>query len=193
MRSSNGSDTEVRPRALVVYESMFGNTEAVAKAVALGLAHDFDVDLTECGSAPSPVPDDVALLVVGAPTHAFSLSRAGTRDSARQQASSTARPSEFGVREWLDGLDRKLQGTGATQLVAAAFDTKVAHPRLPGSAARAAAKKLHRLGLRAVVSPKTFLVEGTEGPLVEGEADAAFRWGRGLAGACLSSRSSASR
>lgn len=49
--------------------------------------------------------------------------------------------------------------------------------RLPGSAARAAAKRLHRLGMAVVVPPATFLVGGMTGPLLEGEVDRARRWG----------------
>ena len=66
-------------RALVVYESMFGNTEAVARAVADGLAEMHDVDLREVSQAPIAVIARVDLIVVGGPTHAFSLSRPATR------------------------------------------------------------------------------------------------------------------
>jgi hypothetical protein len=139
----------------VVYESMFGNTRTVAEVVALALSRDFEVDLVECGEAPSPLPDDVALLVVGAPTHAFSLSRANTRDSARQQAPAAVRPSDLGLRDWLGQLTHSGRRSDPAGVVAAAFDTKVAHPRLPGSAAVAATKKLHRLGFSTAIAPKT--------------------------------------
>ena len=59
---------EVSPmRALVVYESMYGNTRDVAKAVADGLATRMPVQLTEVGTAPTVLGDDIGLLVVGAP------------------------------------------------------------------------------------------------------------------------------
>jgi hypothetical protein len=172
---------------------MFGNTKAVADVVALGLSRDFEVDLTECGSAPCPLPGDVALLVVGAPTHALSLSRASTRESARQQAVATTRPSESGLRDWLGCLQHSGRRAVPERVVAAAFDTKVAHPRFPGSAASVAARKLRHLGIGVVVAPKTFYGEGTQGPLVDGESDAALEWGRALAGACLTSRDATSR
>jgi hypothetical protein len=175
----------------VVYESMFGNTKAVAEVVALALSRDFEVDLVGCDQAPSPLPDDVALLVVGAPTHAFSLSRANTRDSARQQAPETARMSESGLRDWLGSLSRTGHRAIPAGAVAAAFDTKVARPRLPGSAAAVATRKLRRLGLATVIAPKTFYVEGTQGPLIDGESDSALEWGRALAGACRMPRRSA--
>lgn len=44
-------------RALVVYESMFGNTKAVASAVARGLATRMTVDIHEVGAAPDEVDD----------------------------------------------------------------------------------------------------------------------------------------
>ena len=192
MPSVGGPRIEARPRALVVFESMFGNTRAVAEVVALALSRDFEVDLTECGNAPCPIPDDVALLVVGAPTHAFGLSRENTRDSARQQAPAGSHPSESGLRDWLGCLRRDGRSAGHPGLVAAAFDTKVAHPRLPGSAAAAATRKLRRLGVSVVVDPRTFYVEGMQGPLVAGESDASLEWGRAVGGSCLASRNATS-
>ena len=73
-------------RALVVYESMFGNTQAIADAVADGLAARVRVDAVEVGAAPTVVGDDVVLLVVGGPTHAFGMSRQATRQDAGRQA-----------------------------------------------------------------------------------------------------------
>ena len=131
------SDAAQEPRALVVFESMFGNTKAVAEAVALGLSSTFDVDLVECSRAPSPLPENVTMVVAGAPTHAFGLSRESTREDARRQRRVGDQPSESGLREWLDGLSHTA-GTGRHP-VTAAFDTKVSHPRLPGSAAHASA------------------------------------------------------
>jgi flavodoxin len=71
---------------LVVFESMFGNTRAIADAVAEGLARHLPVQQVEVGRAPTVIGGEVELLVVGGPTHAFGLSRSGTRLSAAQQA-----------------------------------------------------------------------------------------------------------
>ena len=73
-------------RARVVYESMFGNTQVIAQAVAEGLAMNMTVDLEEVGSAATEMSGDVGLLVVGGPTHAFGMSRERTRESAAEQA-----------------------------------------------------------------------------------------------------------
>jgi hypothetical protein len=173
---------ESRPRALVIYESMFGNTKSVAQAVALGLAATFEVELTEVDDAPSELPKGLALLVVGGPTHAFGLSREGTRDDARRQLpAGQAAPSSTGIREWLETLPHAPKDAPMEGPLTAAFDTKVSHPNLPGSAAHAAARRLRRLGYLEAVPPRTFHVEGTSGPLATGEHDAAFSWGSDLA------------
>src|SRR3712207_3815583 len=109
--------------ALVVYESMFGNTRDVARAVAEGVAPLMDVALLEVDDAPHRIGADVGLVVVGAPTHAFSLSRPGTRQDAGRQAGGPTVSSGIGVREWLDGLEPVPAG-----LRAATFDTRVSRP-----------------------------------------------------------------
>ena len=58
-------------KALVVYESMFGNSEQVARAIGAGLAENMEVDVTAVATAPATVPPDVSLVVIGGPTHAL--------------------------------------------------------------------------------------------------------------------------
>ena len=72
--------------ALVVFESMFRNTRQSADAVAEGLSEHLPVEQVEVSAAPTVIGDDVELLVIGGPTHAFGLTRPGTRQSAAQQA-----------------------------------------------------------------------------------------------------------
>ena len=67
-------------KTLLVYESLWGNTKTVAETIAHAL--DGDVTLVEAGDAPTTVPPDIDLLVVGGPTHAFSMSRPSTRQDA---------------------------------------------------------------------------------------------------------------
>lgn len=162
-------------RALVVYESMFGNSEQVARAVAAGLETRFDVvELAEVGSAPG-VDDEVALVVVGGPTHAFSMTRHSTREDARKQGS-TVDPDRPGIREWLATV------TPPAQVQVATFDTRVAKVRhLPGSAAKSAAKAARRRGLSLATGAQSFYVDDTRGPLLEGELERAQAWGAGLA------------
>jgi hypothetical protein len=162
---------------LVVFESMFGNTELIANAVAEGLARHLPVQQVEVGAAPAVVGGEVELLVVGGPTHAFGLSRPGTRQSAAQQAQAGLVSAGIGLREWLGALHK-----GAADGAVAAFDTRISRPRLPGSAASAADKRLRRLGFQSAAPPTSFYVEGTTGPLPDGEIERARRWGRGAGG-----------
>jgi hypothetical protein len=163
-------------RVLVVYESMFGNTKDIAMAVADGLADAGIVDLVEVGSAPVVLPDDVDVLVVGAPTHAFGLSRPATRKSAADQATGEVVSTGIGLREWLE----ELRPVGSTAVVSA-FDTRVKVALMPGSAARRALGRLRRLGFPMLLRSESFYVEGTPGPLKDGELDRAKRWGEKLA------------
>ena len=161
-------------RALVVYESMFGNTAAVAEAVADGLREVLDVDLRHVTEAPDPHAKLFDLLVVGGPTHAFSMSRSKTRVNAVGQGA-LADPS-VGLREWLHGL-----GIGRHSEYVAEFDTRVDKARhLPGSAARAAERVLRQHGFRASAGRASFFVDDVAGPLLPGELDRAHQWGRKL-------------
>jgi flavorubredoxin len=163
-------------RALVVVESMFGNTRAVADAVAAGLGESVPTAVVDVAAAPASITAE--LLVVGGPTHAFGMSRPSTRQAAVTQGAG-AEHSTTGIREWIGRLGRPGR-QGGTQ--AAAFDTRIRKPGVPGSAARSALRRLRRLGLPPLAGPQSFWVTGTGGPLVEGELERARDWGRTLAG-----------
>jgi len=159
-------------RALVVYESMFGNTEKVARQVAAGLSAYGQVEVFEVSEAPAHPDERLDLVVVGGPTHAFSLSRESTREDAHRQGA-TGGGVAVGLREWLAGLDR-----GVHHPRIAAFDTRVTKVRLiPGSAARKASKIADHLGYSLAEPPESFFVEDTDGPLSPGELDRARAWG----------------
>lgn len=161
--------------ALVVYESMYGNTRAIAEAIGTGIGADTRVvEVGELTGRAEAIEAD--LLVVGGPTHAFGMSRESTRADARKDAPGGSVISETGIREWLAELTLPAGTRVAT------FDTKVAKPNLPGSAAKAALKQLRRLGGRPVADPRSFRVAGKTG-LLDGETEAARAWGTELADA----------
>lgn len=170
-------------KALVVYESMYGNTRDVAEAVARGLAavggEAAEVEVREVGHADAVPPAGLDLLVVGGPTHAFSMTRASTRaDAAGKPHDGEIVSGGIGIREWIDALPAPDRAVAA-----ATFDTRVRHPRLPGSAAKAAAKALVHHGYRRAADPMTFDVDGTTGPLLPGELERAEAWGASLVAA----------
>ncbi|WP_147796780.1 flavodoxin [Cellulomonas sp. Y8] len=167
-------------RAHVVYESLFGNSHAVAEAVAAGLraaAPGADVSVVNVLAAPDALRTD--LVVVGGPTHAFSLSRPETRrsrpdhlDDPEARLRADAEPGADtgrGVREWLEALEAP-EGTPA-----AAYDTRVDRP-VPKRASAGMAKRLRRAGCRVVLPPAGFHVVGMHGPLVDGELARATAW-----------------
>jgi Flavodoxin len=158
-------------RALVIFESMFGNTRTIAEAVAEGLSSRFGTDVTEVSLAPTQIAGDTSLVIVGGPTHAFGLSRPRTRQDAATQAEGPLVSPAGGLREWLEAVGRPRSGVGA-----AAFDTRIDKPRVPGSAARRAEKRLRRLGFQVAAPAASFYVTGTKGPLAPGEVERAFRW-----------------
>ena len=156
-------------RALVVYESLWGNTEKVARTIGARLAPGADVEVLDSDAAPVSV-EGYGLLVVGGPTHAFSMSRAATRADAVTSHAAPHEPAR-GIREWLSQLERSSDG-----IPAAAFDTRVDKPRLPGSAAKAARHELRSLGFNTSLKQQTFRVHGYEGPLLDGETERAALW-----------------
>jgi len=171
-------------KALVVYESMFGNTREVAREVAEGLGEALEVQLVEVGEAPDAVDDDVALLVLGGPTHAHGLSRATSRGDSVQHLPKYGIDALIsqgrGIREWLEALSVR------EDMPVATFDTRIKGPKLIwGSAAKAADKRLKDKGLLPLVAGESFIVK-MKGEswdlLLPGERERARRWARDLAG-----------
>lgn len=158
--------------AIVVYETVYGNTRAIAEAIAEGLGGAPTMTPAEMVSDPSR-PD---LLVVGGPTHVHGMATGRTRRAALQSAPDpSAVTAEPVVREWLAELP---DSAGAR---AAAFDTRLDRPEwVTGAASHGIAKRLRRHGY-TVVDAASFQVSASEGPLVEGELERARRWGAELA------------
>jgi hypothetical protein len=177
------SESPHDPSALVVFESMFGNTELVARAVAEGLeAEGVTTRVADVSVAPADLPSSVELLVVGAPTHAFSLSRPKTRIEAVRQGADAARAG-IGLREWL----ATARPHEDHPVRVAVYDTRASKVRrLPAAAGPSAARLAKRRKFATVGRPVAFLVNEIQGPLLEGELDRAHSWGRTLSAAIRS-------
>ena len=142
-------------KALVIYDSKFGNTEQVTQAIADTLGEEGMVQLISVDEADALELEGVDLLVLGGPTQRHGLSPA--------------------VRAWLELIPRGVM----RGLFVAAFDTRYRMPRWKsGSAALAIARKLRRKGASLLLPAESFFVVGREGPLEDGELERAARWAR---------------
>jgi hypothetical protein len=163
--------------ALIVTESLFGNTLAIAEAIGSGIAEVHGVEtvrVLHASEAPPELPAEVDLLVVGAPTHLLSLPNVRSRHDAQTKGAAFTPPT--GVREWIASV------VIPDGLRVATFDTSIPTRLRRGTAAGAAALALRGRGAVTTVGP-SFFVTGMEGPLADGELTRATAWGRELAGA----------
>lgn len=168
-------------RALVTFESVYGNTRAIAEAVGQGLGAHHEVKVASHDQLTREDVERADLVVVGAPTHMHGLptsfsckmaAKASEEDGVPLDPSATTDP---GIRAWLS----EQAGGGRA---AAAFDTRAdKNPALTGSAARSIAKRLRRRGFELAVEPQSFFVDDAEGPLADGELERARAWGETVA------------
>jgi flavodoxin I len=149
--------------ALVIYDSDYGNTEKVARAIAEALG-------VEPLRAEQVAPDklqDVDLLIVGSPTQGFRPTKPVTNllDRLSRQALKGKRVAAFDTRIDTGAMDSSILGFIVDK---------------GGYAAKHISRKLERAGGGLVKGPEGFFVEDTEGPLKEGELERAADWARKL-------------
>lgn len=172
------------PTALVVVESLFGSTRTVARALAAGLKDaGAGARVVAAERAPRTLPEGLGLLVLAAPTHNRGLPTAASRAQAVTRGAPSA-PSS-GLREWLEAA------VVPPGLPVAAADTVASLSWFSGSAAKAVVQRLARTGHRATLERRSFLVGSAQGPLADGQEEAARAWGRALAQALLRASGSA--
>jgi len=154
-------------KALVVYDSYFGNTERIAQSIGDALGQPENVGILRVVDVRPEQLAGLKLLVVGSPTRAF-------------------RPTEA-IKKFLKSIPRN----GLKGVKVAAFDTRVTEEEIEsavfilrilvkifGYAAGPIADKLEKKGGRLVAAPEGFFVRGTEGPLKEGELERASEWAK---------------
>ncbi len=131
-------------RVAVIYDTKFGNTEKVARALAEGMKNQgVNTDCLKIDEVDTSKLGDYDLLAIGGPTHTFGLSKP--------------------MKDFLEKLENvKISGKRAF-----AFDTKF-KSRFAGSAGKRIEKKLKKLGMRIAKSHVSAIVKGGEGPLEAG-------------------------
>jgi hypothetical protein len=168
-------------KAVVVYESLFGNTAAIARAVAEGIGPEARALTTD--EATSAVVAEAEVVVAGAPVIAFGLASDKTRDGIGRAERDEETPPDVAhpsLRSWLDTLP---SGHGG---VAAAFETRLWWS--PRGATGSIERALRGAGYATIAKSQKFVVEGKYGPLREGELDRAREWGHQLAVAATASK-----
>jgi len=143
-------------KALILYDSVYGNTEKIARAIAEAITPSGEVKVLQAGEANPSELASIDLLIVGSPTHA-------------------GRPTPA-IKDLLNKVP-KLQGINV-----AAFDTRIQAKlvKVFGYAAGRIAGNLKRKGGTLIASPEGFFVTGGQGPLKEGELERAAAWAKGM-------------
>jgi hypothetical protein len=160
-------------KAIVVYESHWGNTAAIARAVAEGIGPEARALST--AEAAGEALAGIDLIVAGAPLLGFSLPTEGMIKGLAGEAGKAPAPPDLShpsMRSWLETVP---SGSGR----AAGFETRIWWS--PGSAAKTILGKLEAAGYRPAAKAERFIVKGRYGPLREGELERAKAWGAELA------------
>ena len=148
------SESGKSQRAIVIFDSKFGNTGAIAKSFAGGLQRaGLKADCLNIRDITVETLVDYDLIAIGAPTQALTASK----------------PMKDFLRK-LEGIDA-LKGKRAF-----AFDTKF-DSRISGSASKYIENKLSKLGMEIVKHRQSAIVKKTAGPLKEGEPETFDRVG----------------
>jgi flavodoxin len=166
-------------KAVVVYESLWGNTAAIARAIAEGIGPDARALSTKEATGEAIAGAD--LIVAGSPLLGFSLPTEDMRENIRKTPGNGPAPdlSSPTMRSWLATVPKKA-GRSAT------FETRIWWS--PGSAAKTIGKALEAAGYAAAAKPERFIVTGRYGPLKDGELERARLWGVELAAAMAAQR-----
>ena len=160
-------------KAVVVYESLWGNTAAIARAIAEGLGSG--VEALSTAQASGEAIEDADLIVAGAPVLGFTLPTDSMLSNLASNPGKAPTPPDLSgpsMRAWLDSLP---EGSGRS----AAFETRIRWS--PGGATKGIERGLQRVGYSRIARRERFIVGGTYGPLREGEVERAREWGAQLA------------
>lgn len=153
-------------KVLIVYDSVFGNTEKIAQVIGNAMGSQAEVNILRVGNVKQENLRGLDMLIVGSPTRAF-------------------KPTKE-IINFLNGFPKN----GLKGVKVAAFDTRFTMSaieesrvlpflvRLFGYAAKPISNRLEKKGGELIIPPEGFFVEGVEGPLKEGEIERAASWAK---------------
>jgi flavodoxin len=145
-------------KSMIIYDSVYGNTEQIAQAIGNALSSQIDVEVVRVSDVNTNQLTGLKLLIIGSPTHGGS-------------------PTEA-IRDFL----KRLSEATIQDLNVASFDTRLSTRlvKIFGYAAGKIASSLKKRGGNLIASPEPFFVKGRKGPLKEGELERAARWANDL-------------
>ena len=143
-------------KALIVYDSVYGNTEKIARAIAGAIAPSAEVKVLRAGEVSASELASLDLLIVGSPTQGGKPTRA--------------------IQDFLN----KLLESAIKGINVAAFDTRFSTKLVAifGYGAGKIADSLKKKGGNLILPPEPFFVKSREGPLKEGELERAAVWAK---------------
>jgi len=152
-------------KVLIVYDSVFGNTEQIAHAISDSLGSKENVETLRVNDVKIEKITGLDLLIVGSPTRGFRPTKAITNFLKRISA---------------NGLNGVKVAAFDTRLLLSSIDSSVLRfiVKTGGYAAKSIANRLKKNGGNLTVPPEGFLVTGEEGPLQEGELERAADWAK---------------
>jgi flavodoxin len=152
-------------KTLIVYDSVFGNTEKIAQAIGNSLSSKENVETLRVSDVKPEQLIGLELLIVGSPTRVFKPTKA--------------------IMYFLN----RIPLNGLKGVKVAAFDTRISTAnvssrllnilvKLFGYAAKPIAYKLEKKGGSLIIPPEGFFVKDSEGPLKDGELERAADWAK---------------
>ena len=152
-------------KATVIYDSVFGNTEKVARAIGEALGSAGDVEIVRVSDVKPEQLKGIELLIIGSPTRMFKATGAINRFLRRIPAGSLrgVKVAGFDTRMSMDDVDSRVLHFIVKKL---------------GYAAEPISKKLEKKGGEVAAAPEGFIVKDTEGPLKDGELERAAAWAK---------------
>lgn len=151
-------------KGLVIYDSMYGNTEKIAKSI--GGATTADIKVLRASEANLSDLKSINFLIIGSPTQAFRATKS------------------------IQTFIKSIPGDALKGIDVVAFDTRMSASdvgtglgflmKIGGYAAPRIANALKKKGGNLAVPPEGFFVTGKEGPLKEGELDRAASWAKAI-------------
>jgi flavodoxin I len=150
-------------KTLIVFDSVFGHTEKLAKAMGNSLSSQENIEVVKVTDLQPEQLEGIDLLIVGSPTRAFKPTKAIV---------------DFLIRVPLNGLDGINVAAFDTRISTTDVNSKVLNGfvKIFGYAAKPIADKLVKKGGKLIIQPEGFYVKDSEGPLKDGELERAAEW-----------------